>query len=145
MTVLSSSNSKSSNSISSSSDGGAVRCMAELHSREVVGWDTDASRMVTTNAQFMIPGLLDRSEEAVQSISFNSAAGNTRVLGIGPAARATIETEDGKPHWIIEPNAVLLDNGKNGNDMTVYSAQSMKKLGLCMQQCYRGTDRDVLS
>ena len=144
MTVLSGSSSKSSSSTSNSIDGGGVRCMAELHSEGVVGWDTDASRMVTTNAQFMIPGLLDRSEEAVQSISFNSAAGNTGVLGIGPAARATIDTEDGKPHWIIEPNAVLLDSSRNGNDMTVYSAQSMKKLGLCMQQCYKGTDRDVL-
>ena len=46
--------------------------MAELHSEGVTGWDTDASRAVTTNAQYMIPSLLDRSRTATQSISFSS-------------------------------------------------------------------------
>ena len=129
---------------SGNEDGGSVRCMAELHSKGVVGWDTDASRAVTTNAQFMIPNLLDKSEAATRSISFNSAGGNNSVLGIGPKARATLSTEDGKPYWVIEPDAVLMDTGVGGNCMSVYSAQSMKKLGLAMQQCYKGTDRDVL-
>ena len=31
-------------------DGGSVRCVAELHSKGVLGWDTDASRSVTTSA-----------------------------------------------------------------------------------------------
>ena len=66
------------------------------------------------------------------------------MVGIGPAARATIDTEDGRAYWVIEPNGVLLDKGKGGNDMTVYSAQSMKRLGLALQQCYKGTERDVL-
>ena len=55
-----------------SKDGGSVKVMAELHSKGVSGWDTDASRAVTTNAQYMIPSLLDRSESATQSISFSS-------------------------------------------------------------------------
>ena len=33
--------------------GGSVRVMAELHSKGVSGWDTDASRAVTTNPQYM--------------------------------------------------------------------------------------------
>ena len=146
MTERSSSNSSSSrnSNISTSVDGNSVRCMAELHSEGVVGWDTDASRAITTNAQFMIPSLLDRSKAATQSISFNSAAGTNSVLGIGPKARATLETEDGKAYWVIEPDAVLMDTGVGGNCMDVYSAQSMKKLGLAMQQCYKSSDRDVI-
>ena len=46
--------------------------MAELHSKGVSGWDTDASRPVTSSAEFMISSLLDRSESATQSISFSS-------------------------------------------------------------------------
>ena len=118
--------------------------MAELHSKGVSGWDTDASRAVTTYAQHIIPSLLDRSQSAIQSISFSSAAGTNSVLGIGPKARATIDTEDGKAYWIIEPDAVLMDSGVGGNDMSVYGAQSMKTLGLALQQCYKNTDRDVV-
>ena len=125
-------------------DGGSVRVMAELHSKGVAGWDTDASRAVTTNAQYMIPSLLDRSRTATQSISFSSAAGTNSVLGIGPKARATIDTEDGKAYWVIEPDAVLMDTGPGGNSMSVYSAQSMKRLGLALQQCYKNTERDVI-
>ena len=125
-------------------DGGSVRCMAELHSKGVSGWDTDASRAVTTYPQHIIPSLLDRSKSAVQSISFSSAAGTNSVLGFGPMARATLDTEDGKAYWVIEPDAVLMDSGVGGNDMSVYGAQSMKKLGLALQQCYKNTDRDVV-
>ena len=127
-----------------SKDGGSVKVMAELHSKGVSGWDTDASRAVTTYVQYMIPSLLDRSKAATQSISFSSAAGTNSVLGIGPKARATIDTEDGKAYWVIEPDAVLMDTGPGGNDMSVYSAQSMKRLGLALQQCYKNTDRDVV-
>jgi hypothetical protein len=69
--------------------------MAELHCKGVSGWDTGASRTVTTSAQFMIPSLLDRSKSAIQLISFSSA-------------------------------------------------QSMKKLRLASQQCYKNTDSDVV-
>ena len=126
------------------SDQGNVKCLAELHSHGSCGWDTDASRFVTTDAQNMIPSLLDRSDRAVKGISFDSAAGTTSVLGIGPAARATISTEDGKAFWLIEPNAVLLDRTAAGHNMTVYSAQSMKRLGMVLRQCHNGTDQDVI-
>lgn len=119
-------------------------CMSELHSKSVVGWDTDASMFVTTNKQHMIPQLLNTDRDVCRQLSFNSSAGDTHVAGIGPAARATISTEDGKAYWIIEPKGAWLRKVDSGNDLTCYSAQKMKKLGLPMQQCYKGTDRDVV-
>jgi hypothetical protein len=88
----------SSNSASSDGTGSSkVTCLGEIHSSGVSGWDTDSSRMVTTNGQNMIPSLLGKSPDATQSISFESAAGKNRIIGIGPGSRATVETEDGTP------------------------------------------------
>ena len=125
-------------------DGGNVRALAELHSKDVTGVDTDASRFVTTDRRHMIPSLLNTSPAMCDKITFSSAAGTTRCIGVGPGGRYTNETSTRETVAIIDPQGVLLEKLPGGNDITVYAQQRLKSLGLPLTQCYNGTDDDVL-
>ena len=81
-----------------------------MHSKDVVGIDTDASRSISTNPQNFIPGMLDTSAEATSGITFNSAGGPRRAKGVGPMVVSISQTQDGSPIFIIDPNGVLLDS-----------------------------------
>ena len=125
-------------------DGGSVRALAELHSSGVCGVDTCASRFVTTNPQCMIKSMMNTSEAMINSLSFNSAAGETKVLGVGPAVKFTCQTANGETVAVLDPQGVLLEKPHGGNEITVHSAQRLKAMGLSLQQNYNGSDDDVL-
>ena len=117
----------------------------EMHPKDVVGIDTDASRSISTNPQNFIPGLLDTSAEATSGITFNSAGGPRRAKGVGPMVVSTNQTQDGSPIFIIDPNGVLLESdSSNDNELTVYAQQHLKALGLPLKQQFMDGEDDVL-
>ena len=77
--------------------------MAMLHSKNVVGIDTDASMFVSTCKQHFIPGLLDASPAYTNRFQFDSAgAGSRTAREIDHAVVCTVSTEDGKPYFLID-------------------------------------------
>ena len=116
-----------------------------MHSKDVVGIDTDASKSISTNPQNFIPGMLDTSAEATSGITFNSDGCPRRAHGVGPMVMSTNQTQDGSPIFIIDPNGVLLESdGSNDNELTVYAQQHLKALGLPLKQQFTDGEDDVL-
>jgi hypothetical protein len=121
------------------------KCLSMLHSKNVVGIDTDASCFCSTNPQDFIPGLLNKSKKATENYSFLSAGSGTRkAIGVGPAAISTNQTEDGKPVFLISPVGVLLEKTGNQNGLTVLSQCHLRGLQVPLRQLHNGTDEDVL-
>ena len=107
----------------------------KMHSKDVVGIDTDASKSISTNPQNFIPGMFGTSAETTRGITFNSAGGPRRAKGVEPMVVSTNQTEDGLPTFIIDLKGILLDSdGSNDNELTVYAQQHLKALGLPLKQ-----------
>jgi hypothetical protein len=116
----------------------------DMHSKNVVGSDTDASRSISTNPQNFIPGLLDTSAEPTSGITLNSAGGPRQAKGVGPMVVSTNQTQDGSPVFVIDPKGVLLESDSNDNELTVYAQQYLKALGLPLKQQFMNGEDDIL-
>jgi hypothetical protein len=57
---------------------------------------------------------------------------------------STNSTHDGKPVFVVDPQAVLLESASGDSEFTVFAQQRLKKRGLPLKQNYMQTKDDVL-
>ena len=116
-----------------------------LHSLSVAGCDTDTPRLISTELEDFIPGLLNTSEKATRGITFNGCGGGvSHAGGIGPGAFKTTNTENGVPKYLIDPQGVWIKKKPGDPSLRVFAQQRMKMMGLPLKQSFNGTKDDVL-
>ncbi len=119
---------------------GNVVMAGNLHSvHKNCGIDSDAGISISTIREDF--AWLDESEKAKNSITSPSGInGGTSVIGSrGPMV---IRAKSGE--FLIDPDGVYLQGGKDQPNFRVMSAQRLKVHGVRIVGCFKGTDIDVL-
>ncbi len=113
---------------------------ANLHSiHKNCGIDSDAGMSISTLRDDFI--WIDESEKAKDSIESPAGinGGSSIIAGSGPMI---VRAKTGQ--YLIDPDAVYLQDGKDQPNFRVMSTQRLKMHGFRSVGCFKGTETDVL-
>jgi hypothetical protein len=113
---------------------------ANLHSvHKNCGIDSDAGMSISTLRDDFI--WIDESDKAKESIESPAGinGGSSTIAGRGPMI---VRAKSGQ--YLIDPDAVYLQGGKDQPNFRVMSTQRLKMHGVRSVGCFKGTETDVL-